>query len=308
MAERERLDSLLIFVQAAKHRSFSEAARQLGMSPSAVSRAVQRLEERLGTRLLHRTTRRLSLSEDGDRFLQSAEQILSDLEEAELSLQRSQSTPSGTLRISLVPSMGRMHIVPALPAFAAQYPELKLDISLSDRRVDLIDDNLDAVVRVGLHPDSSLIMQSLGIACTVVCASPAYLEQHGTPQTPEDLRQHHCINHVIPQTGRVRTWQFQKDGEPCELEVAGTFTIDHAETATAAAIAGAGIIQFYNFVVGEAIAKGQLVPLLQDYTPLGVPIAVVYAQKRYLSAKVKAFVAFMQELAEQLKHKGIIQA
>lgn len=308
MAERERLDSLLIFVQAAKHRSFSEAARQLGMSPSAVSRAVQRLEERLGTRLLHRTTRSLSLSEDGEHFYISAQQILNDLEEAELSLHRSRSTPTGTLRINLIPSMARMHIVPALPAFAAQYPELKLDISLSDRRVDLIKDGLDAVVRVGIHPDSSLIMQFLGIACTVVCASPDYLKQHGIPKTPEDLLQHHCINHVIPQTGRVRAWQFQKDGKPLELEVTGTFTIDHAETATAAAIAGAGIIQLYNFVVGEAISKGQLVPLLQDYAPTGVPIAVVYAQKRYLSAKVKAFATFMQELAEQLKHEGIIQA
>ncbi|MEM6840322.1 MAG: LysR family transcriptional regulator, partial [Cyanobacteria bacterium P01_C01_bin.120] len=152
MAERERLDSLMIFVQAAKQRNFSAAARQLGMSPSAVSRAVQRLEERLETRLLNRTTRSLSLTDDGARFYASGQQILSDLEEAELSLRRSRSTPSGVLRINLIPSMARMHIMPALPQFMAQYPELKLNISLSDRRVDLIEEGVDAVVRVGSSP------------------------------------------------------------------------------------------------------------------------------------------------------------
>ena len=306
MAERERLDSLMIFVRAAKHRSFSAAARQLGMSPSAVSRAVQRLEERLGTRLLNRTTRSLSLTDDGARFYESGRQILSDLDEAEMSLRRARSTPSGVLRINLIPSMARMHIVPALPKFIAQYPELKLEISLSDRRVDLIEDGIDAVVRVGSSPDSNLMMQVLGQARAVVCASPEYLEKHGVPQTPEDLQQHQCINHVIPQTGRVRDWRFQKDGQTVTVDVAGPFTIDHAETATAAAIAGAGIIQLYNFVVGDAIAAGRLIPLLQDYALPGVPITVLYAQKQYLSAKVKVFLDFMQALTVQLRHKHIV--
>ncbi|MEM9153206.1 MAG: LysR family transcriptional regulator, partial [Cyanobacteria bacterium P01_F01_bin.3] len=155
MAERERLDSLMIFVQAAKHRSFSEAARQIGMSPSAVSRAVQRLEDRLETRLLNRTTRSLSLTDDGTRFYEAGRQILSDLEEAELSLRRSQATPCGVLRINLIPSMARMHIIPALHKFTEQYPDLKLEISLSDRRIDLIEDGIDAVVRVGTSPDSN---------------------------------------------------------------------------------------------------------------------------------------------------------
>ena len=307
MAERERLDSLMIFVQAAKHLSFSEAARQLGMSPSAVSRAVQRLEDRLGTRLLNRTTRSLSLTDEGARFYDAGRRILSDLEEAELSLSRSRSTPSGVLRLNLIPSMARMHIVPALPEFVAQYPDLQLEISLSDRRVDLIEDGIDAVVRVGTSPDSNLIMQTLGTAREVVCASPAYLEKYGVPQTPEDLHHHQCINHVIPQTGRVRDWRFQHKGTPFTMNVSGSFTIDHAETAMAAAIAGAGIIQLYNFVVGDAITAGQLVPLLADYAPPGVPIAVIYAQKRYLSAKVSVFVAFMQALMEQLRRDRIIE-
>ena len=306
MAERERLDSLMIFVQAAKHRSFSAAARQLGMSPSAVSRAVQRLEDRLGSRLLNRTTRSLSLTDDGARFYESGRQILSDLEEAELSLRRSQSTPSGVLRINLIPSMARLHIMPALPKFVEQYPELKLEISLSDRRVDLIEDGIDAVVRVGSSPDSNLIMQILGTAKEVVCASPAYVAKYGKPQTPEELQQHQCINHVIPQTGRVRDWRFQQDGQVTTVDVAGPLTIDHAETVTAAAIAGAGIIQLYNFVVGDAIASGQLVPLLEKYTLPGVPIAVIYAQKRYLSAKVRVFVEFIQALMTELKNTHMI--
>ncbi|MEL6470533.1 MAG: LysR family transcriptional regulator [Cyanobacteria bacterium J06623_4] len=306
MAERERLDSLYIFVQAARYLSFSEAARQLGMSPSAVSRAVQRLEDRLDTRLLNRTTRSLSLTDDGARFYDSGRQILSDLEEAELSLSCARSTPSGVLRISLIPSMARMHIIPALPDFMAQYPELKLEISLSDRRINLVEDGIDAVVRVGMSPDSNLIMQTIGIARDIVCASPSYLKQHGMPKTPEDLRQHLCINHVIPQTGRVRDWRFQKAGDTFTVDVSGGVTIDHAETAMAAAIADVGIIQLYNFVVGEALSKGQLVPLLEDYAPSGVPIAVVYAQRRYLSAKVSAFVDFMKQLAQRLKQADIV--
>jgi LysR family transcriptional regulator for bpeEF and oprC len=306
MAERERLDSLMIFVQAAKHLSFSGAARQLGMSPSAVSRAVQRLEDRLGTRLLNRTTRSLSLTEDGARFYESCWQILSDLDEAELALSHSQSVPSGVLRLNLIPSMGRMHLVPALAQFAKQYPDLKLEISLSDRRVDLIESRIDAVVRVGMSPDSTLIMHPLATARSVVCASPQYFERWGIPKTPEDLQHHCCINHVVQQTGRIREWQFQRNGQSISLDVSGTFTIDHAETATEAAIAGAGIIQLYNFVVGSAIKAGQLVPILQDYAPPGVPIAVIYTQKRYLSAKVKVFVEFITDLMVQLKRDCIV--
>jgi LysR family transcriptional regulator, regulator for bpeEF and oprC len=307
MAERERLDSLMIFVQAAKYLSFSEAARQLGMSPSAVSRAVQRLEDRLGTRLLNRTTRSLSLTPDGTRFYEACRQILSDLDEAELALSRSQSVPSGVLRLNLIPSMGRMHLVPALVQFAEQYPDLELEISLDDRRIDLIESGIDAVVRVGMSPNSSLIMHRLATARNVVCASPRYFERWGVPKTLEDLQHHCCINHVVQQTGRVREWQFQRNGQAISLDVSGTFTIDHAETATEAAIAGAGIIQLYNFVVGGAIRAGQLVPIFQDYAPTGVPIAVMYPQKRYLSAKVKVFVEFITALMVKLKRDQIVE-
>lgn len=307
MAGTERLDSLMIFVQAAQHRSFSVAARELGLSPSAVSRAVQRLEERLGSRLLNRTTRSLSLTENGAVFYETCRQILSDLDAAELALKRSQSTPTGTLRINLVPSMGRMHIVPALPRFAAQYPDLNLEISLNDRRVDLIESGIDAVVRVGIHPDSNLIMQHIATARYIICASPNYLKKAGVPKTPEDLQQHNCINHIFPQTGRLRDWTFQHKGKEFSLSLSGQLMLDHAEAATEAAITGAGVIQFYNFVVGTAIAQGQLVPILESYTPPGVPIAVVYAQKQYLSAKVKAFVEFMIELMTKLKRDRIVE-
>lgn len=307
MAERERLDSLTIFVQVARSLSFSAAARQLGMSPSAVSRAVQRLEVRLGTKLFHRTTRSLSLTDEGTGFYDSGRQILRDLEAAELSLSRSQSIPSGILRLSIMPSMGHLHIMPALPKFTAQYPDLKLDISLSDQRSDLIEAGIDVAIRVGFSPDSSLIMQSLGTARDVVCASPQYLEKWGIPKTPDELQHHLCINHVVRQTGRIRAWRFQQQGKLFSLNLAGQLSIDHAETAIAGAIAGMGIVQFYNFMVGNALSKGYLVPLLQDYAPAGVPIALMYAQKQYLSAKIKVFVAFMEELMEVLKRRCIVE-
>ncbi|WP_026736253.1 LysR family transcriptional regulator [Fischerella sp. PCC 9605] len=307
MAGTDRLDSLMIFVRVAKHLSFSEAARQLGMSPSAVSRSVQRLEERLSTRLLNRTTRSLSLTENGSLFYETCRQILSELEQAELALSQAKSIPTGTLRIDLVPSLARMHIIPALPRFAVQYPELNLEIFLNDRRTDLIDKSIDAVVRVGIHPDSNLVMQRIATARQVVCASPDYLKRYGTPKTPEDLRQHHLINHINPQTGRIREWTFQRNGKPLAFSLTGQFSIDHAEATTEAAIAGAGILQLYNFVVGVAIAQGLLVPVLEDYAQPGVPIAIVYPEKRYVSAKIRVFVEFMTELMRKLKRERIVE-
>ncbi len=304
----DKLNDFTLFVRSAQTLSFSETARQLGMSPSAVSKAIQRLEERLGVRLLNRTTRSLSLTEDGSAFFDRARQILDEIEEAEAAISQAKVIPRGTLRLDLSVALGKMHILPALPQFMARYPEITLDVSLSDRNIDLIEEGIDATVRVGTGIDNRLILHPVGIAKFVTCAAPAYLKQHGTPKTPAALLNHRCVNFLYPQTRRFYEWGFQDKGETLQLAVPGTLRIDDAEAILNAAINGMGIVQALNYVAGSAIANGKLKPILTKYTTtVEMPIAVVYPQKRHLSAKVRAFVEFMRELVAQLRQQGVVE-
>lgn len=304
----DKLNDFKVFVRAAQHRSFSTAAWELGMTPSAVSKAVQRLEEYLGTRLVNRTTRSLSLTEDGAEFFDRCRQILDEIEEAELALSQSSSSPKGLLRINLSVAIGRLHIVPALADFADRYPDLKLEVSLSDRMVDLVEEGIDATVRVGDGPENRLIMRRLAIARFIICAAPTYLARYGEPKTPKDLDDHQCLNFLSPRTGRAFDWFFQQDGEAFNLPIDGRIRFNHAESLLAAAIAGAGVIQLHNYIAGAAIACGDLKPILERYVPTtGSPIAVIYPQKRHLSAKVRAFVDFMSNLMAQLQQQGIVE-
>jgi LysR family transcriptional regulator for bpeEF and oprC len=303
----DKLKSLMIFIRSAQHGSFSEAARQLGMAPSAVSRAVLRLEDELGVRLLHRTTRSLTLSEDGNRFYQRCEQILNDLEQAELEVKRAQAMPIGTLRLDLSFTFGKVHIAPALLQFATQYPELNLNVSFNDRLVDLIEEGVDATVRIGMSSDSSLMMHHLATAHYITCASPQYLAQYGKPTTPTELSQHRCVNFIYSQTRREPTWKFEQDGKSIDLAVDSYLRFDNSEVILAAVIQGAGVVQLPKFIAANAIARGDLQPILQSYaTQAGLPIAVLYPHKRYLSAKVRVFVEFMTELTAALKRSDVV--
>jgi LysR family transcriptional regulator, regulator for bpeEF and oprC len=303
----DKLKSLMIFMRSAQCGSFSEAARQLGMAPSAVSRAVLRLEDELGVRLIQRTTRSLTLTGDGNRFYQRAQQILNDLEEAELEVKQSQSLPTGTLRLDLSFAFGKLHIAPSLLQFAAQYPDLKLNVSFNDRLIDLVEEGIDATVRIGLSNDSSLIMHYLAAAQYITCASPQYLAQYGMPTTPTELLQHRTVNFIYPQSRQEPTWKFEQDGKASELTVDSYLRFDNSEVILEAVIQGAGVVQMPKFIAAKAIARGDLQPILQSYaTRIGLPIAVLYPQKRYLSAKVRVFVEFMTELAAALKQIDVV--
>ena len=303
----DKLNSISLFIKAAQYRSFSEVARQRGMSSSSVSRAISQLEESLGTRLFNRTTRKITLTEEGLAFYKHCDRLMSELESAELELSRSQTHPTGTLRLDLNLSLGKLYIVPALPQLLESYPNLKLDVSLSDRTVDLVESGIDAVVRVGAILDSRLIMRRLATVSFIVCASPEYLDLYGTPQTPSDLLQHNCINFVYPQTRQIFEWIFKVERQTLRIPVKGNFNVDNAEAHVAAAIAGAGIIQELKYIVAPAIEQGKLVPILKDYAPEGEPITVLYVQKRYLPAKVRVFLDFMQQLIAKLKESNIVE-
>ena len=303
----DKLKSLMIFMRSVQYCSFSEAARQLGMAPSAVSRAVLRLEDELEVRLLQRTTRSLTLTEDGNRFYERCQQILNDLEEAELEVKQSQSMPIGTLRLDLSFTFGKMHIAPALLRFAAQYPKLNLNVSFNDHLIDLIEEGIDATVRIGMSSDNCLMMHHLATARYITCASPQYLAQYGTPTTPTELLQHRCVNFIYPQTRREPSWKFEQDGKFLDLSVDSYLRFDNSEVILEAVIQGAGVVQLPKFIAAKAIARGNLQPILQSYaTQVGLPISVLYPQKRYLSAKVRVFVEFMTELTAALKQINVV--
>lgn len=303
----DKFNDIAIFIQAAQHLSFSVAARQLGMSPSAVSKAVQRLEEHLEVRLFNRTTRSLSLTEDGAAFHDRCRQILDELEEAEQELSKSRSIPTGTLRLDLTIELGRLHIIPALPTFITRYPDLKVDITFSNRMVDLVEEGIDAVVRIGSGPDSQLIMHRLATARLIVCAAPTYLARYGEPKIPEDLMNHNCLTFVSPHTGRIFECSFQRHGQEFHLPINGNLRLSHGEALLEVALRGIGLVQLHNYLAGAAIAQGRLKPVLESYAMPGSPISIVYPQKRHLSAKVRAFVNFMSELMNQLRQNNIVE-
>jgi LysR family transcriptional regulator, regulator for bpeEF and oprC len=303
----DKLKSLMIFLRSAQLQSFSEAARQLSMSPSAVSRAVARLEDDLGIRLLQRTTRSLTLTEDGTKFYQRCQQIVDELEAVELEVKQSQSKPKGTLRLNFSIAFGKMYIAPRLAELAQQYPDLVFNVSFSDRMSDLIEEGIDATVRVGTGSDSRLAMQVLGKTCSITCAAPSYLQQVGVPQTPEAIADHRCVNFILPQSGREISWKFEQDGVAMLLPIVSYLQFDYAEALLVAAIGGAGIIQAPKFIVAEAIAQGKLQPILTNYAAKEpTVIAIVYPQKKYLSAKVRVFIEFMTGLMGDLRRDGIV--
>jgi LysR family transcriptional regulator, regulator for bpeEF and oprC len=303
---KDKLNTIALFIEAAHWSSFSVAARQLGLAPSSVSKAIQRLETELDTRLFERTTRKIRLTQDGAVFFDRCTQILAQLEAAELELSKARSHPQGLLRIDLNVSLGQRHIVPALAKLLQTYPDIQLDISLSDRTVDLIESGIDAVVRIGSVSDSRLMMQPLATTRFIVCAAPAYLDRYGTPKTPEDLLKHNCLNFTYPQTRKQFEWIFQRQGKVFRLPVRGNFAIDHPDAHLSAAIAGIGIVQELSFIVGPAIAQGQLVPLLQDYVVPGEMISVIYPQKQFLPAKMQVFLDFLKTLMTDLKQADLV--
>lgn len=287
------LKTLAIFVKVAERRSFVRAAGELGITQSGVSNAVARLEDRLGVRLLARTTRSVNLTEDGAAFFERCRAILADLEEAEAVLTRARLKPAGRLRVDLPVSFGRVKVVPLLGGFRADYPDLRLEASFTDRFVDLVEEGIDVAVRIGPLRDSSLIARRLTTSRLRTVGSPAYFARHGRPRTPEDLRRHNCLPFAIRDTHRVRPWHFERAGAEVTLSPTGDPSFTDGTALVAAAAAGLGIIQIQDYSTDEAVASGALEPVLEKFKPSAEPISLVYPETRHLSPKVRAFIDFM---------------
>lgn len=282
-----------VFSSVAQSGSFSAAGRALGLTPSAVSRTIDRIEARLGVRLMLRTTRVLTLTAEGQTYLGAARRILADLDDAEQSI-ADQGAPRGRVRVSAALAHGRMSVVPLLGAFVRLYPHILVDISLTDAVVDVAAGQADVAIRFGKLPDSPLTARRLGETGRTVVASPDYLARRGTPRVPEDLHDHDCLNFNFRRAEPV--WPFRRDGRDYALTVSGPVEANNGETLTQLALAGVGVTRVGNFSVADAIDDGRLVPLLEDFNPGDrEPIHAVFVGGANMPARVRVFVDFLAE-------------
>lgn len=287
----DNLAGFTAFVQAAEMRSFVAAGRVLGISASAVGKSIARLEERLGVRLFHRSTRSIALTSEGTVFLERCRRILGEIEAAELELSNSKSAPQGRLRVSL-PLVGSL-LNPVLAAFARAYPQVELDLDFSDRRVDVIEEGYDAVVRAGEGADSRLMSRQLGQFQLQLVAAPAYLAQHGTPELPADLLRHTCLLYKFPSSGKVEAWPLP---EWNTLHAAGLPTVlncNNVDTLLHFAESGLGIAALPDFAVRAALAAGRLRPVLDAHRRHDGAFRILWPSSRHLTPKLRAFIDFL---------------
>src|SRR5256714_3531270 len=283
-----------VFSQVVETGSFSAAAARLGLSATAASRHVAELEAHLQTRLLNRTTRRVSLTESGRAFYERAVQLLADLSEAEQEAQRAAVVPRGTIRLTTSVNFGVRHVAPAIAEFLERYPDVRFDVSLSDRVVDLVEEGLDLAIRIGAPVADNLVARKLGETRMVPCASPGYLAKHAAPKTPEDLAHHNCFTYEYVSPRHV--WRFRdRSGAERAVRVAGRLHSNNGDLLAEVAARGTGIVFEPAFIVGPEVRAGRLVPLLQDFVPPPVPIYALYPSRKHLSAKVRRFVEFLIE-------------
>jgi len=290
----DRLSAIRVFAQVVESGSFAKAAGHLGLSTSATSRQVAELEAHLQARLLNRTTRRVSLTESGRAFYERSVQLLADLEEAEQEAARAAVVPRGTIKLTTSVVFGVRHVAPAIAAFLARHPEVKFDVSLSERIVDLVEEGFDLGIRIGSTGTENIVARRLGETRLVPCAAPQYLAARGAPQVPEDLEKHNCFTYEY---GLPRNlWRFRDpSGRERTVRVSGNLHSNNGDFIAEVAARGAGIVLEPAFVVGADVRAGRLVPLLQDFAPPPVPIYAVYPSRKHLSAKVRLFVDFLVE-------------
>lgn len=289
----DRARSLEIFAAVADAGSFSAAGRRLDLTPSGVSRTIDRIEARLGVRLLLRSTRALTLTAEGQAYLQAARRILSDLDDAEQEI-ADQGAPRGRLRVSAALSHGRLGVVPLLGQFVRRYPHILVDIALTDALVDVAGGQADVAIRFGPLADSLLTARKIGETGRVIVASPDYLARHGTPRVPEDLHRHNCLNFNFRRA--EPTWPFRRDGQDFALSVQGNIEANNGETLGQLAANGVGITRVGAFSVAAELASGALIPLLEAFNPGDAePIHAVFVGGANMPARVRVFVEFLAE-------------
>ncbi|PRB82751.1 LysR family transcriptional regulator [Pseudomonas sp. MYb185] len=291
----DRVTSMRVFVRAASAGSLSAAARHLGMSPAMATKHVNALEARLGVKLFHRTTRRLSLTEAGSNYLEACQRILPEIDEAEAAATSQRVKASGLLRMNVPLSFGSRFVAPLIPAFSHRHPEVKVELGLSDAQLDLIAGSWDLAIRIGRLADSPLQSRQLGDSCMMVCAAADYLDRRGVPRTVGELAQHNCLSYTLSAMQDSRHWAFGSQGE-LRVPVNGDLLANNGDALLAAAVAGQGIIYQPHFIVGEALQRGELVLLELDKPVVALGgIHVLYPPDRRPPAKVRVMIDYLAE-------------
>ena len=287
-----------MFVRVVNEGSFSAAGRTLHLAPSTVSKQISRLEDRLGSRLLSRTTRRINLTEAGRAFYERCIAILADIEDAERSVNEMSVVPRGTLRVSGTVGFAKTQVIPRLHRFLSRFPELQIELDLSDRMVDLLADGYDLALRIGDLEGSSMVARKLASNRRVVCAAPAYLERFGSPREPDDLVNHNCL--FLSASTSFNDWEFDTDDGPRVIRVTGNFRVNHGDAVHQAALAGIGVARLALWLVGPDIEAGRLIRVLPDHAQESAAVYAVYPHRRHLSPKVRSLVDFLvEELAAE---------
>ncbi len=294
----DRIDLFRIFTRVVECASFTRAADTLDMPRSSVSAAVQELEQKVGVRLLHRTTRQVAPTQDGYAFYERCLRLITDMEEAE-NLFRQAVGPSGKLRVDVPGRIGRLIIAPRLPEFFDFYPDIKIDLGVTDRAVNLIEDSIDCVVRVGPLQDSSLIVRSIGQLQLINVASPLYLDHHGIPKTPADLADHWAVQYASPSNGRVEDWEWFDHGSRQSCVMNGRVTVNSAESYIACCLAGLGLIQIPKYDVQAHLDAGELIEVMPEYQAEPMAIALLYPHRQHLSRRLQVFADWLVDILKQ---------
>lgn len=291
-----QLDAMRIFVRVTETGSFTQAADSLGLPRASVSNAIKQLETKLGTRLLHRTTRRVQLTQDGQACLERCKDLLADMEEWETMFVARDEALTGRLRVDLPATLARTTVIPALPTFLAQHPALRVELSSTDRRVDLVREGFDCVLRVGAVVDSTLIARPLGHMRQINVASPAYLERHGVPTTLDDLSQHRLIHYTTTLGTRPAGWEYFDGERYAQWPMEGVLTVNNADAYQAACVAGLGLIQAPEGGVRGLIAEGKLQEVMPEFQAEPLVVSLLYANRRHLPRRAQAFMNWLAEL------------
>ncbi|MDR7092648.1 LysR family transcriptional regulator [Hydrogenophaga laconesensis] len=295
----DKLDRFRVFVQVAEMSSFIKAAHALELPRASVSAAIHQLEAELGTRLLHRTTRQVRPTADGQQLLERVRAFLAEAEDIDQLFQASQRKVSGALRVDVPSRIARRLIAPALPGFLRRYPRLQVALGSTDRAIDLVQEGVDCAVRFGGLTESSLVVRPLGTAALINCASPGYLEEHGTPSHPDELAQGHwAVGYASASSGRELAWDYLAAGQPQAVRVPSRVLVNNAESYIACCEAGLGLIQVPRFDVQHLLERGQLVEVMPGFRAAGMPVSLVYPHRRQRSRRLNAFIEWFEGLMQ----------
>ena len=292
----DKLLAMKVFIRVVDSGSFVKAADMLQLPPPNVSRVVQALELDLGVKLLNRTTRRVGLTEDGALYYASCVTVLGDIEEMESSLSSAKLSPKGKIKINMPTSLGKDIVIPALAGFYHIYPDIEIEMGLTDREIDIIEEGVDCVLRAGVLEDSGLIARPIGAIAIAAAAAPDYLRKHGVPLIPDDLHRHVGVNYVSASTGRVRPWIFMVDGEVRSIQMKGVISVNDVGSYVNCGVAGLGLIKGPRYLMAPHFDSGTLQEVLREYRSAARPISIMYPPNRHLTRKVRLFIDWLDGL------------